>query len=83
MPESEKATKRLTGEFIAILAGGTMTTARALSTITYFTLADPKIEARLRESLAEAMAGYPDKIPRWAELEKIPYLMACVKEGLR
>ena len=83
MPESEKGTKRLTGEFIAILAGGTMTTARSLSTITYFALANPHIEARLRESLAEVMAGYPDKMPKWSDLEKIPYLAACVKEGLR
>jgi cytochrome P450 len=80
MPESEKATKRLTGEFIAILSGGTMTTARTLSTITYFVLANSHIQARLREALTEAMAGYPDKLPKWAELEKIPYLAACVKE---
>jgi cytochrome P450 len=83
MPESEKTTQRLAGEFIAILAGGTMTTARALATITYFVLADPQIENQLRETLAEPMAGYPDNVPRWAELEKIPYLAACVKEGLR
>jgi cytochrome P450 len=83
MPESDKATKRLTGEFIAILSGGTMTTARALSTITYFVIADPKVEAQLRECLAELMNGYPEKVPKWAELEKIPYLHACVREGLR
>ncbi|KAK3349178.1 putative cytochrome P450 [Lasiosphaeria hispida] len=83
LPESEKTTQRLAGEFIAILAGGTMTTARALATITYFVLADRRIEIQLREALAETMAGYPDKVPRWAELEKIPYLAACVKEGLR
>lgn len=83
MPESEKATGRLLGEFIAILSGGTMTTARTLATITYFVLANPHIEARLRESLAQPMAAYPEKVPRWAELERIPYLAACVKEGLR
>ena len=83
MPESDKATERLTGEFIAMLAGGTMTTARALATITFFTVADPRIEVRLRESLAEAMSGYPERVPKWAELEKIPYLHACIREGLR
>ncbi|KAM5349174.1 hypothetical protein ACJ41O_008997 [Fusarium nematophilum] len=83
MPESEKETSRLTGEFIAILSGGTMTTARALSTITYFVLADPEIERKLREALAEPMAKYPEVMPRWADLERIPYLAACVKEGLR
>jgi cytochrome P450 len=83
LPEAEKTTQRLTGEFIAILAGGTMTTARALTTITYFVLADPAIEARLREALAPVMRGYPEAVPRWAELERIPYLAACVREGLR
>lgn len=83
MPESDKGTERLTGEFIAILSGGTMTTARALGTITYFVLEDAKIRTRLSECLAEVMEGYPEKLPKWADLEKIPYLQACVKEGLR
>ena len=83
LPESEKATSRLTGEFIAILSGGTMTTARTLSTITYFVLADSTIQEKLREALAGPMSGYPEKMPRWADLERIPYVAACVKEGLR
>ncbi|KAK2590015.1 hypothetical protein QQS21_012303 [Conoideocrella luteorostrata] len=83
MPEAEKMTARLTGELIAILAGGTMTTARALSTITYFALADPCIGAQLRESVSQAMKGFPGVTPRLVELERVAYLTACVKEGLR
>ncbi|KAH8896133.1 putative cytochrome P450 [Thozetella sp. PMI_491] len=83
MPESEKATSRLLGEFIAILSGGTMTTARALSTITYFVLANPSIATKLAASLEGPMSKYPETTPRWAELENIPYLRACIQEGLR
>ncbi|KAH8887959.1 putative cytochrome P450 [Thozetella sp. PMI_491] len=83
MPESEKRTARLLGEFIGVLSAGTMTTSRALSTITYFVLADKNIEETLRASLAEIMTGYPAKSPTWAELERIPYLFGCVREGLR
>ncbi|KUJ19996.1 putative cytochrome P450 [Mollisia scopiformis] len=83
MPESDKATERLASEFVAILAGGTMSIARGLSTIIYFLLADAELEARLRGSLKEVMGGYPERIPKLAELEKIPYLYACVREGLR
>jgi len=60
-----------------------MTTARALATTTYFVLADPEIKRKLSESLSEIMAGYPDSVPKWSDLEKIPYLAACIKEGLR
>ena len=83
LPPEEKSTARLTGEFINIVSGGTMTTARALSTITYFVLADPSIEERLRSCLATVMSEYPLKMPKWIELENIPYLQACVREGLR
>lgn len=83
LPEEEKSTARLTGEFVAILAGGTGTSARALATITYFVLANRELETRLRESLAEVMSGYPDVPPKVSELEKIPLLTACIKEGLR
>jgi cytochrome P450 len=83
MPESEKSTTRLTGEFISIISAGTFTTARTLVTAVYYIVADPQIEAKLREAFADPMAEYPGKTPRWFDLEKIPYLAACVKEGLR
>ncbi|KAI0163255.1 cytochrome P450 [Pestalotiopsis sp. NC0098] len=49
----------------------------------YFVLADLSVEKRLREDLKEATAKYPAEVPRWADLEKIPYLAGCIKEGLR
>lgn len=29
------------------------------------------------------MSGYPEVLPTWAELEKVPMLRALIKEGLR
>ncbi|KAK3339734.1 putative cytochrome P450 [Lasiosphaeria hispida] len=83
IPASEKTTDRLVGEFISILSAGTMTTARTLVTITYYACAYPEVGEKLREAVTEIMANYPDSVPRWSDLEKIPYLAACVKEGLR
>ncbi|PYH98894.1 cytochrome P450 [Aspergillus ellipticus CBS 707.79] len=53
------------------------------SLITYFVLADPEVKKRLEEELKDITAGFPEVVPRWAELEKLPYLQACIKEGLR
>ncbi len=82
MPESEKTTELPTREFVALLASSTMTRTNALSSTTYFALADSRMEARPREVLTEPIASYADKMPKWAELEKIPYFATCMKEGL-
>ncbi|KAI4592711.1 hypothetical protein KJ359_010470 [Pestalotiopsis sp. 9143b] len=83
LPASEKDAPRLKREAFALLAAGTITTAGTLTLIVYFILADPSVEKRLREDLREATAKYPAEVPRWADLEKIPYLAGCIKEGLR
>lgn len=48
----------------------------------YYVLADERIRTRLQEELRESMLGYPEKIPAWSELEKLPFLQAIIKEGL-
>ncbi|KAL8786839.1 MAG: hypothetical protein Q9195_008032 [Heterodermia aff. obscurata] len=83
LPEPEKDPARLKREAFALLAAGTITTAGTLALITFFVLENPSIEKRLREDLKEITACYPKEVPRWADLEKIPYLTGCIKEGLR
>lgn len=90
MPPSEKSTARLARELMLILGAGTVTTMRALNLVTFHVLSNKHIEARLREDLKQVMAEYRPKsgvqaarMPTWAELEKRPYLAACIKEGLR
>lgn len=83
LPESEKDPARLKREAFALLAAGTITTASTLSLIAYFVLENPAIEGRLREELKGVTDCFPNDVPQWAELEQIPYLTGCIKEGLR
>ncbi|KAK3389367.1 putative cytochrome P450 [Podospora didyma] len=83
LPESEKATDRLGREVMLILGAGTASTTRALNLVTYYAFAHPHIAKRLRRDLAPVTKGYPDVMPKWSEVEKVPYLAACIKEGLR
>jgi cytochrome P450 len=83
MPESELSDDRLAKEAQTILAAGSATTARVLDFITYYVLANDDIRARLEEELENVMALWPDRVPSWAELEKLEYLQAVIKEALR
>jgi cytochrome P450 len=79
----EMSSERLVGELMALLFAGSTTTSNALTVISYYVLANPHIEERLRHDLQDIMAGYPDEMPSWAKLEDVHYLTACIKEGLR
>jgi cytochrome P450 len=83
MPESELSDDRLVKEAQIILAAGSATTARALDFITYYVLVNDDIRVRLEEELEDIMALWPDRVPSWAELEKVEYLQAVIKEALR
>ena len=83
MPDSELSSERLSREAMFLLAAGTAPTARALGIISYYALANPHIMERLQQALQSVTAGYPEKFPRWADLEKVVYLQAVIKEGLR
>ena len=83
MPESERSNERLAKEAQVLLGGGTATTARTIGFISYFILASPYIRSRLEKELERPMSGYPEAVPNWAELEKVPILQALIKEGLR
>ncbi|KND86540.1 Trichodiene oxygenase [Tolypocladium ophioglossoides CBS 100239] len=83
LPEPEKSSERFSREAMVLLWAGTATTARTMGFVSYYVLANPRIRERLREELRELTACYPNKVPRWADVEKVPYLQACIKEGLR
>lgn len=83
MPESELSIDRLAKEAQVMLGAGTASTARTLDFILYYVLANNHIRSTLREDLRDTMAEYPEKKPSWADLEKLPYLQAIIKEGLR
>ena len=83
MPESELSDQRLAQEAQVLMAGGTASTARTIAYISYYILAKPHIRSRLREELKPVMTSYPQRIASLAELEKLPYLQALIREGLR
>jgi cytochrome P450 len=83
MPESELSVPRLVNEAQVLLGAGTVGTARALDLTCYYILASPQVKAQLAGDLKETMKDWPTRKPTWAQLEKIPYLQAVIKEGLR
>ncbi|KAI4267281.1 MAG: hypothetical protein L6R38_008318 [Xanthoria sp. 2 TBL-2021] len=83
MPESELSDERLAKEAQVLLGGGTASTARTITYISYYILAYPHIGAKLQQELREVMASYPRQVPCLTELERLPYLQALIKEGLR
>lgn len=59
------------------------TTGRTLALTFYHILANPEIHTRLREELSTLLPSSSSTIPSLQELEKLPYLTACIEEGLR
>jgi cytochrome P450 len=66
---------------VTVLAG-TLTTASALSYTFFSLLSQPYLLRRLRTELQIAMPN-PKQAPPLATLEQLPFLTACIKEGLR
>lgn len=83
MPESELSVPRLVNEAQVLLGAGTIGTARVLDLTCYYILASPKLQAQLAGDLKETMEGWPTRKPTWAQLEKLTFLQAVIKEGLR
>ncbi|CAG8022479.1 unnamed protein product [Penicillium salamii] len=77
IPESERTT-----EAMSILIAGSETTAFTLAQTIFLILSSPRVKQRLVRQLD---AGVPESshMPSIQDLEKLDYLMACVKEGLR
>ncbi|KAH0423588.1 cytochrome p450 [Colletotrichum camelliae] len=72
----------LVGESLDLLVAGSDTSATSVTTALFEILRNPAIEKRLVDELDAAI---PDKndLPPVQTLEKIEYLTACVKEGIR
>lgn len=80
---ADKTEERLVREAKLIFLGGTISTGRTLSFVSYYILSRPDIKARLENELRDVMAAWPEAVPTWTELEKLPYLQAVIKEALR
>lgn len=83
LPPSELTDDRLSKEAQVLIGSGTITTAGTLDFLCYYIMSNPAIRKRLGEELKDVMEGYPQKKPTWAQLEKVAYFQALIKEGLR
>ena len=81
LPPHEISRQRLQNEAVSVVGAGLETTRWALTVQSYYILANPSIHQRLRQELTDAIPD-PKCIPEWVELQKLPYLSACIEEGL-
>ncbi|KAJ5781189.1 cytochrome P450 [Penicillium paradoxum] len=87
MSSAEKKSRELTkehliSEAIVMFVAGTDTTAAALAVTLHHLLQDPKTYQRLQDEVRTVMPTL-DSRPTVPELDALPFLNACVKEGLR
>ncbi|OCL09523.1 cytochrome P450 [Glonium stellatum] len=83
LAESDLSVDRLTKEAQILLGAGSVSTARTIHYIVFYLLSNEHMRKRLEEELKDAMAEWPEKKLTWAQLEKVLYLQALIKEGLR
>lgn len=82
VPAEERSLDRLTDEGILFVVAGNETTGNALSVMTFHILNTPHILQSLTAELSTAIPNV-DVLPQWRDLERLPYLSAVIKEGLR
>lgn len=78
LPEEDLTVDRLTKEAQILLGAGSVSTARSLHFIIFYLLSNPHMRERLQGELKDT-----GETPTWSQLEKLPYLQAVIKEGLR
>ena len=81
LPPHELSQKRLQNEAVSVIGAGFETTRWALTVSSYHILANPAIHKRLRDELIDAIPD-ANEIPPWATLQALPYLSACIEEGM-
>ncbi|KAI9793074.1 MAG: hypothetical protein M1816_000972 [Peltula sp. TS41687] len=82
LPPQEKTLHRLTDEAQNLIAAGLETTAGSLSKTCFYIINQPRVCERLRDELCIALPD-PSAPTDWLQLEKLPCLRACIREGIR
>ncbi|KAH9052057.1 putative P450 monooxygenase [Lactarius deliciosus] len=72
----------LSQEAAALLGAGSDSSAIAATAISYHVLHNPEVQQRLVDELRTVWPVL-EEVPRYEVIEKLPYLTAVVKEGLR
>jgi cytochrome P450 len=79
----DKAHQRLADETQILVAAGVETTTFALCVGVFHIVNTPTIYKRLKDELHNALPDGGSTMPSLLELEKLPYLKACLQESLR
>ncbi|KAL4903833.1 hypothetical protein BDW74DRAFT_168695 [Aspergillus multicolor] len=82
LPASELTLPRLKDEAMSIVGAGIETTKIASVVATFHILHNPPILSKLRAELDTAIPD-PGHLPSLHVLEELPYLSACIQEGIR
>lgn len=82
LPPPEKSVRRLSSEAQQMIGAGVETVAWALTTTVFYLVSNPACLEKLRAELITAIPD-PASLPTSTTLERLPYLAACVKEGIR
>jgi cytochrome P450 len=85
LPPAEKTHERLFQDAFALVSAGTETTGTTLITITYHLLSSPQHLKLLQDELRTHFPTHTanSEVISYRALEKLPYLTACINEGLR
>ncbi|KAL4744868.1 hypothetical protein BDW72DRAFT_212034 [Aspergillus terricola var. indicus] len=82
LPRSELTLPRLKDEAMSIVGAGIETTKMASVVTTFHILQNPRILQKLQDELDSAIPD-PTAPPSLSVLENLPFLAACIKEGIR
>ncbi|KAJ4350345.1 uncharacterized protein N0V89_008966 [Didymosphaeria variabile] len=82
LPAKEKETERLAEEAVLLVGAGTHTTSFILAVVTFHLLSNPSFLQKLREELRTVLPEVNSHAPLM-QLERLPFLTAVLKEGLR
>lgn len=78
LPPAEKTDARLGDEAQLIIAAGLITTSWALTVASFHLASNPDMVTRIRAEVVTAGTPFD-----WHQLEKLPFLNACVREAIR
>ena len=81
LPPGEKSERRMIDEGIVLIGAGRHTTAWALTVSTFHIVSNPTIPQNLKEEFSANKRNGQNLTLQ--ELEKLPYLTAVIREGLR
>ncbi|KAF2244586.1 putative cytochrome P450 [Trematosphaeria pertusa] len=84
LPPHEKTHKRLFEEMAILIGAGSETTGHSLITTAYHILDNPDVLKRLKKEIRDYISDEELRdVLSYKQLENLPYLNACIMEGLR